>query len=216
MDVVEERTVGARERRKANTRRALEEALRHCLAEHGYEETSVADVTRRAGVAVGTFYVHFESKEAALDSLLDTLNAELADRVAPALAAAAGGAPLEDSIRAAAEAFLTLLEERRWLVECYARRVASGFTPSAFRDGINPPVLDLLKNALEMYAARRRARADWDLVTHALLGLWLRVGLRYALSDDVEFEPSVDTLTHSSLGAVEAMIEAGRMGRKKK
>lgn len=213
MELVDDTRIGARERRKAQTRAALEHALRHCLAERGYEDTSVADVTRQAGVAVGTFYVHFESKEAALDSLLDALNAELAERVSPALAAAAGGAPLDESIRAAAEAFLKLLEERRWLVECYARRVASGFTPSAFRDGINPPVLDLLENALEMYAVRRRARADWNLVTHALLGLWLRVGLRYALSDDVEFEPSVITLTHSSLGAIEAMIEAGRVKR---
>lgn len=213
MDLADEERIGARQRRKATTRAALERALRHCLAERGYEETSVADVTRDAGVAVGTFYVHFQSKEAALDSLLDKLNAELADRVAPALAAAAGGAPLEDSIRAAAEAFLHLLEERRWLVECYARRVASGFTPSAFRDGINPPVLGLLRDALEMYAVRRRARADWDLVTHALLGLWLRVGLRYALSDDVPFDAAVGTLTHSSLGAVEAMIEAGRQRR---
>lgn len=210
MDVIERPRIGARQRRKATTRAALEAALQRCLAERGYEETSVAHVTRAAGVAVGTFYVHFESKEAALDSLLDRLNAELADRVAPALMAAAGGAPLEESIRAAAEAFLELLAQRRWLVECYALRVASGFTPSAFRDGINPPVLALLRNALEMYAARRRARADWDLVTHALLGLWLRVGLRHALSDDVAFEAAARTLTHSSLGVVEAMVEAGR------
>jgi AcrR family transcriptional regulator len=40
------------------------EALRSAVAEHGYQDASVADVIKRAGVSRKTFYAQFEDKEA--------------------------------------------------------------------------------------------------------------------------------------------------------
>lgn len=40
------------------------EAMRAAVAEHGYQDASVADVIKRAGVSRKTFYAQFEDKEA--------------------------------------------------------------------------------------------------------------------------------------------------------
>ncbi len=200
-----------RSRRKAATRAALEAALRRCLTERGYDGTSVADVTRAAGVATGTFYLHFASKEAALDAMLERFNGELVERLATVLVGPRRD--LDETIAAAAAVFLDYLEAQRWLVECYVRRAATGVVPEALRDGIHPPVSALLQRALESYAEERGATASWDLVTHGLLALWLRIGLRYVLSEGVSRAQALDTLTRLSLGALAAVTEVGHAPR---
>jgi AcrR family transcriptional regulator len=61
----------ARARRAApDQRRAdLLEAARRVLQERGYGRATVDDIVSAAGVAKGTFYLYFESKEALLDAL---------------------------------------------------------------------------------------------------------------------------------------------------
>jgi AcrR family transcriptional regulator len=44
-------------------RAALYSSARELFAERGFKDTSVADITRLAGVAVGTFYIHYPSKD---------------------------------------------------------------------------------------------------------------------------------------------------------
>jgi AcrR family transcriptional regulator len=54
---------------------------RHLFAERGYHLTSVAEIIARAGVARGTFYLHFPSKRALFDELSERLFAALAGTV---------------------------------------------------------------------------------------------------------------------------------------
>jgi len=44
-------------------RAALYESAKQLFGEKGFKDTSVADITKRAGVAVGTFYIHYPSKD---------------------------------------------------------------------------------------------------------------------------------------------------------
>lgn len=68
-----------REERKEATRQKIYEAASELFLERGYDDTSVADVTRSAKVAKGTFFVHFPTKvnllaemgEAQLERALD-------------------------------------------------------------------------------------------------------------------------------------------------
>jgi len=68
---------------------------RKVFAEKGYHAAGVADIIREAGVARGTFYLHFASKRAIFDELLDVLFQELESRIRRV--DPAGGA--EDSAR---------------------------------------------------------------------------------------------------------------------
>jgi len=46
-------------------------AAEELFREKGCEETSVSDIVRKVGVAQGTFYYYFESKDDILDAVLD-------------------------------------------------------------------------------------------------------------------------------------------------
>jgi AcrR family transcriptional regulator len=61
------------ERLRLHRRQQILDCARRQFAEHGYHLTSVADIIARAGVARGTFYLHFPGKRAILDELIDGL-----------------------------------------------------------------------------------------------------------------------------------------------
>ncbi len=46
-----------------STREKLLEAGRQLFAEKGYHKTTIEEITKKAGVSHGTFYVHFKSKK---------------------------------------------------------------------------------------------------------------------------------------------------------
>jgi len=55
----------------------IKEAALQVFANQGYHATSVTDLVKAAGVARGTFYLYFDSKDALFLELLDDLVAEL-------------------------------------------------------------------------------------------------------------------------------------------
>ena len=59
--------------RSIEKRRRLEAAARQVFAERGYEGASVEEITSRAEVAVGAFYVYFSSKRQLLVHLVNCL-----------------------------------------------------------------------------------------------------------------------------------------------
>lgn len=67
-----------RAERNEQVRARLFEAAARIVGELGYAEASVARITDAADVAQGTFYKHFESRQALLDQLLPTLGREMA------------------------------------------------------------------------------------------------------------------------------------------
>lgn len=87
-------------------REALLGAAEQAFAAQGYHRTTVKDIADRAGVAVGTFYLYFPSKEGAFVALIDGLYQMV---MAAVIAARAGRGSvvekLEASIGAALRAF---------------------------------------------------------------------------------------------------------------
>jgi AcrR family transcriptional regulator len=72
----------SRQRRAANAesiRRDLLEAAEIVVGKNGYADASIARITKIAGVAGGTFYLYFPSRQALFDQLLPTLGARLAE-----------------------------------------------------------------------------------------------------------------------------------------
>ncbi|MGW6688479.1 TetR/AcrR family transcriptional regulator [Streptomyces sp. NPDC054961] len=57
-------TVGRRERKKAQTRKALADSALRLFLERGYDGVGVRDVAEAADVSVTTLFKHFPSKEA--------------------------------------------------------------------------------------------------------------------------------------------------------
>ncbi|HMB60996.1 MAG TPA: TetR/AcrR family transcriptional regulator, partial [Xanthomonadales bacterium] len=60
--------------RGRKTREKLLRAAEYEFGERGFHAVAINDITRRAGVALGTFYVYFESKEEIFRSLVTYLS----------------------------------------------------------------------------------------------------------------------------------------------
>jgi AcrR family transcriptional regulator len=63
--------------RGQRTRRSLIIAARRVFERDGFLNARIIDITAEAGVALGTFYNYFESKEAVFRDTIEDLNAEL-------------------------------------------------------------------------------------------------------------------------------------------
>src|SRR5688572_1389657 len=58
-------------------RNALLQAAAKVVGEVGYQEASIARITREAGLAHGTFYLYFDSRQDMLDAVLPFVGEEL-------------------------------------------------------------------------------------------------------------------------------------------
>jgi len=65
------------ERRRARTRDEILRAATRILASKGLHETKIADIAAAADVGVGTFYLHFDTKEALFDAVVEDTVARL-------------------------------------------------------------------------------------------------------------------------------------------
>src|SRR5207302_1072152 len=66
------------ERRKAETRRRLLEAAASVFADAGVDGATIAAITEAADVGLGTFYLHFDDKDACAAAVADDLVARIA------------------------------------------------------------------------------------------------------------------------------------------
>ena len=197
----------SREAQKQATRAGLKRAARGCFTKLGYGATGIGDIAKAAGVAHGTLYVHYAGKDAVMDELLADYTAALADKLSPVMATATTK-PFEHTIRGAAEAVLDDWKKNKKLIRCFAERAGAGLGADSLHAGVNPPAVALVTPALAAVAeARGVDDVPWDLVTHGLLAMWLRVGLRYLWIGTRA--RAVDTLVRMTVGAIEPLLNEG-------
>jgi len=201
-----------RKARKAATRRTLLGAASQCFAERGYVDTQIGDIAKTAGVAHGTFYVHFANKEALLEELLEQFNQGLLERLTALQADAPGGAlgqgALDGRVRQVASTFLAYWSEGRDFVRAYAQKAALGTSVESLRDGINPQMVGFLTQALTVATATLALPPHRiELVTHGLLAAWMRIGLQALFNDAISLAEAEDTLVMMTVAVFRTLRE---------
>ncbi len=122
------------DRRREKTRLDLLEAAERVIASKGYHQTRIADIATEADVGLGTFYLHFKTKNEIFIELIETGAAELRAEVN---AAKAGIESVEEKLRITIGTILDAAAEH----------------PEQFRIvfGHGPAFLDLMVRVHEMF-----------------------------------------------------------------
>ena len=165
--------------RGERTLRALLDAAAIEFGERGFHEGSISGITGRAGVALGTFYTYFDSKDAIFRALVTDMSARVRDHVAPAIAGAPDPLLAE---RAALEAFLGFARQHK---EIYRIVDECEFVdPPSFRTYYESVALRI-EERLTRGARDGKVRADINSVhAWAIMGMNVFLGLRFGVWDD--------------------------------
>jgi AcrR family transcriptional regulator len=107
------------ETREARRAQIKEDALR-VFSERGYHATSVSDLVDAAGVARGTFYLYFDSKDAIFLELVDDLTAHLRANIV-GIDLTRGGQSMEDQLQATVVRILRTVESNHALTRIIFR-----------------------------------------------------------------------------------------------
>lgn len=67
----------SRAERSVHAREAIFNAAAQVVGEHGYTDASISRITEAAGIAQGTFYIYFKSRQELFDELLPHVGAEM-------------------------------------------------------------------------------------------------------------------------------------------
>ena len=188
--------------RGERTLRKILDAAREEFGERGFAESSIVGITRRAGVALGTFYTYFDSKEALFQALVRDMSAQVRDHVAPVLRQSADTI---DGEARALESFLWFAREHRDVYRIIDE--AEFVDPSAYREHYETTAIRI---AARLAAGRERGdiRSDYsdeelDILAWALMGANVFLGLRYAVwssTDPQRVAEATNKLLRSGLG----------------
>ena len=94
-----------RTERGRKTLRKLLDASAIEFGEKGFHEASVSSITRRAGVALGTFYTYFDSKDALFRALVGDMSDNVRSSARSALTEGMSALEIEEAALAAFLAF---------------------------------------------------------------------------------------------------------------
>jgi len=175
----EEASPGGRVPRTERGRRTLRLLLDAAAAEfgeRGFHDAGISRITQRAGVALGTFYTYFDSKEAVFTALVRDMSAQVRDHVAPRLSDAGDAIAAEG---AGLEAFIGFARAHK---EIYRIIDEAEFVDQAsFRDHYQSTV-DRIVARLRRGAEKGDVRGDvGEVHAWAVVGMNVFLGLRYGV-----------------------------------
>jgi len=181
-----------RTERGRKTLRRLVEAAAQEFGERGFHEAAITGITQRAGVALGTFYTYFESKEEVFRALVR----DMSDATRAHVAEAARGAPDRlTAERRGLSAFIAfvrerpelyrIIEEAQFVAQDEYRRHYLTFAEGYRRN------LSAARSRGEIAGGAGGDGADTvdELRAWALIGISVFLGMRYGLWDR-DLEPA--------------------------
>lgn len=168
-----------RTERGRRTLRKLLDASAIEFGEKGFHEASVSSITRRAGVALGTFYTYFDSKDALFRALVGDMSENVRSSARSALSADMSALEIEE---AALAAFLVFARDHKEIYRIIDE--AEFVDPASYRNHYES-VAERIALRLKAGGEAGELRGDLgELEAWALMGINVFVGLRYVVWGD--------------------------------
>lgn len=171
--IVEDAKTPRTERGRRTLRKLLDAAAEE-FGEKGFHEASVSSITRRAGMALGSFYTYFDSKDALFRALVNDMSEKVRTSARSALHDRMNALEIE---RAALAAFLHFAAEHKEIYRIIDE--AEFVDPASYRqhyETIAGRIADRLRAGTE--AGEFRGDLG-ELEGWAVMGMNVFVGLRY-------------------------------------
>jgi AcrR family transcriptional regulator len=167
---VSEIVLTARDRSRLETRGRLLGSARRLFSTRGLTRVTTHDIARGAGVASGTFYLHFPDKETLFREIVDSAVEELCRRVE---SATEGIADAEVAARSHAETLIGFAEENRDLVRIvFGRDHSTADVESDVMDHLAATAARMLQRRIDQGVLR--SSIDPTVAAQALTGMFAR------------------------------------------
>ncbi len=172
------------------TRARLVAAAEEVFADGTYDEASIVEITRRAGVSQGTFYLYFPSKLEVFREVVRDLGHRLRRHIAMAVADAKDRAETE---RLGFAAFFEFTEDHHELYRII--RQAEFVDRDSYRQHYERLAQGYVRGLTEAMASGEVREMDPTVLAYALMGVAEIVGMRWILWEDGRMpKPVVDTI----------------------
>ncbi len=168
-----------RSTRGQKTRRAILDAAALEFGERGYHEAGIARIAQRGGVAIGSFYTWFDSKEAVFRALVADMSMQVRESVAPAILAAPDRLAGE---RAGIAAFLRFVRAHKAL---YRIIDESAFVAEdAYRAHYESIAAGYASSLTQAHGRGELSDGDMQVRAWAIMGMNVFLGLRFGVWDE--------------------------------
>lgn len=171
--------------RGERTLRKILNGAREEFGDRGFSDSTIVGITQRAGVALGTFYTYFDSKEELFQALVRDMSAQVRDTAAPAFSEYPNAL---DAARKGLELFLRFAREHRDVYRIIDE--AEFVDPAAYREHYETTAMRI---AGRLVAARDKGEIaadlsdqDLEIIAWASMGANVFLGLRYAVWDSAD------------------------------
>jgi len=165
--------------RGKRTREKLLRAAEIEFGEKGFHEAGISGITYRAGVALGTFYTYFESKEEIFQALVRYMSRRTREWVAERVVGAPDRLTAE---RRGIEAFIEFARQHKSIYRIITE--AEFIAPREYREHYEGFGAAYQAN-LEKAARKGEIReGDFETWSWSIMGIIVFLGMRYAEWDD--------------------------------
>jgi AcrR family transcriptional regulator len=160
--------------RGQRSREMLLKAAEEVFGEQGYHDASIVEIVRRAGVAHGTFYTHFESKHAIFGEILRSLNHLIRSRSQAAAATAENFIEAEER---GFRAFFDLVRERPNVHRLISE--AEFVDPKLWREHYTKICNNWAKRISTSLNAKGKQELDVEAISYCLFGIAALATIRW-------------------------------------
>ena len=151
-------------------------AAEELFAERSYQQTTVAEICARAGIATGSFYAHFRSKAEIFAAVVRRINADLRAAMRKAIEQAQ---TQRDRERACFRAFFEMLSKRPWMDRIV--RESEFVAPDLFREYYERLARGYARGVRHaQLAGQVDPHYDPEVVAYVYAGIGNFIGMRWA------------------------------------
>ncbi len=176
------------------TQKRISDVAKKLFGERGYWKTQISDITKKAGVGIGTFYLHFDSKKELLKHLVAEINKELREN---AIVYSLGAKDRKEVEVRALKAFADFIAKEK---EAYRIVRESEFVDGEigrwYYERVGQPYGDALAAAMEQGEIRK---IDSSILAYSLMGIGHFMGVRWIIWNKKDVIPDEAVLKVSSI-----------------